>query len=377
MAKRPLRVCLVSPIPPPYGGVGHWGTMILRKSADCPCLSVFTVNTAPRWREIDDLRIWKRLLGGSLQFLRDITVFVAKLFFLRPNVVHITTSGEFAVLRDRALMAVARLAGVPVVYHLHFGRVPQIATAHTREWRWIARAMRCARSVIAIDSRTTGTIARLLPNVHSYEVPNCIAASELPAHAILDNGRAVVLYLGHVVPSKGIEELFAAWSHLKPQGWTLRIVGAGDPEYPRSLFRKYCPDNVEILAELPHNEAMEALAAADICVLPSYTEGFPFVILEAMALGKAIVATRVGAIPEMLADGCGVLVEPKDPPGLADALKQVMASETLRLEMGRRARERALQEYSIDAVFEQLNRIWAEAARAKTPSTGRQLEVSG
>lgn len=146
--------------------------------------------------------------------------------------------------------------------------------------------------------------------------------------------------------------------------------------FVRGLANRCRDSNVEFVGELAHYDAMVAMSKADVFVLPSHTEGFPFVVLEAMTLGKAIVATRVGAIPEMLADGCGVLVDPKDPVGLADALKRVMASETLRHEMGNRARERALREYSIDTVFEQLKTIWTEAAGAKAPCTGPGMEAT-
>ena len=65
-----------------------------------------------------------------------------------------------------------------------------------------------------------------------------------------------------------------------------------------------------------HDDAMRMLANAEIFVLPSHTEGFPNAVLEAMALAKAIIASRVGAIPEMLADECGLLIEAKDVSGL-------------------------------------------------------------
>ena len=65
------------------------------------------------------------------------------------------------------------------------------------------------------------------------------------------------------------------------------------------------------------------LSASDVFVLPSYTEGFPNVIIEAMAMGKPIIATSVGAIPEMLDEGCGVVVPPKDADSLQKALQKV------------------------------------------------------
>jgi glycosyltransferase involved in cell wall biosynthesis len=93
-------------------------------------------------------------------------------------------------------------------------------------------------------------------------------------------------------------------------------------------------------------------------VLPSYSEGFPNVVLEAMTLGKAIVATSVGAVPEMLSDGCGVLVPPGNIEELDRALSRVVGEAELRATLGRRARARALARFSIDAVFPQYRAVW-------------------
>jgi glycosyltransferase involved in cell wall biosynthesis len=174
------------------------------------------------------------------------------------------------------------------------------------------------------------------------------------------------LYLGWVIPTKGIDELIEAWARLDLQRWRLRIIGPlGDVGYEERLMAQHRPNGAEFVGEMSHNEAMIALAKADAFVLPSYTEGFPNVVLEAMALGKPIVATRVGAIPEMLADGCGVLVAPRDVEALTDALSRVLQSNDLQYALGSRARDRALKEYRIDAVFGQLEKVWRNAARAE------------
>ena len=107
---------------------------------------------------------------------------------------------------------------------------------------------------------------------------------------------------------------------------------------------------------------MERMAACDLLVLPSYTEGFPNVVLEAMALGKAIVATDVGAIPEMLEAKCGLLVKPKDVQGLTTVLRSLLNDGNLRTELGNRARERALANYSIDVVFPRYMSLWRQPA---------------
>ena len=108
---------------------------------------------------------------------------------------------------------------------------------------------------------------------------------------------------------------------------------------------------------------MRLMAAADVFVLPSHTEGFPNVVVEAMAFGKPIVATSVGAIPEMLAGNCGLVVPPHDAVALGDALRDLCGNSSLRTELGVRAQAKARSEYSMERVMEQLMAVWRNAAR--------------
>ena len=93
-------------------------------------------------------------------------------------------------------------------------------------------------------------------------------------------------------------------------------------------------------------------------MLPSYTEGFPNVILEAMALRKAIIATNVGAIPEMLEGESGVLIKPQDVNMLATELELLIYDDTRRLKLGQLAYEQARSSFSDDGIFSSLVDIW-------------------
>lgn len=118
------------------------------------------------------------------------------------------------------------------------------------------------------------------------------------------------------------------------------------------------------------------MAACDVFVLPSHTEGFPNVVVEAMALGRAVVATDVGAVADMLADGCGAVVPPRRPADLAGALDAVMRDEALRRATGERARAKALGEYRIDEVVAAVVRLWRSVASADRPAA-RAVDHAG
>jgi glycosyltransferase involved in cell wall biosynthesis len=357
-----LRVCLVAPLPPPYGGIGNWTLLVRRYAQARNDVYLDIVDTAPRWRAIDDLSLWKRAIGGGAQLLRDYVRFL-RLLRRRPDVIHLTTSGQLAVVRDIAILATARWAGVRSVYHIRFGRIPQIAQENTREWRMLARAIRLANCVVAIDPATADAIRRRAPQVRTLRIPNGVDLEALPAPGKASALRTV-LFLGWVIPAKGMAELVQAWAESVVEGWRCVVAGPGSGRYREELLQRFHPEHLEFLPEQSHDDAMRLMASADVFVLPSHTEGFPNVILEAMALGRPIIAAGVGAIPEMLAGDCGVLVPPKDAAALGAALRRMCSDAALRESVGARARARAHAEYAMARVLEQLVSAWRQGAEA-------------
>ena len=357
MTRQSRRILLVSPLPPPHGGVPLWTERVLREANRQTNLELRVVDIAPRWRAIHDLGVAKRIIGGAVQFVVNYVVFLRALRN-RPDVVHLTTPGSLAGMRDIAMCATARLFRVPVVYHIRFGRVPEIASRRTLEWRVLAKAMQASSVVMAITTDSAEAIERCLPGVRVEYVPNPIDQSVLPTPASDDSSRKTALFLGWVLPTKGVEELVGAWSAVDPDDWELLIAGPGDVGYQQRLIEQYNPRNLRFLGELEHTKAMDLMARCDVFVLPSYTEGFPNAVLEAMALGRPIIATSVGAVPDMLSDGCGLLIPPRDAGKLQEALVRLFHDHSLRWQMGERARAKAQSDYSMNVVFARYQRIW-------------------
>lgn len=358
-----VKVCLVSPVPPPYGGISN-GTRLMRRYAAKHSMVKFDqVDTNVRWRPVYDQAAAKRVIGGGLQLLRNYVVYL-KALLKNPDVVHLKTSGELGIVRDLLFCMTARLFRVPVAYHLHFGRVPKIAAARTFEWQMLALTMRMTDAVMAVDKPTAEAIRSCLPVRVEY-TPNAIDPSELPG---IEEDRAsshTVMFLGWVIPTKGVQELVQAWSELAVDDWNLLLIGPVDVEYQEDLLARYQPQGLKFIGELKHDDAMRLIARCGIFVLPSYTEGFPNVILEAMAYSKPTIATAVGAISDMLNGNCGILIQPKDVRELKAAILQLIQDEQLRKEYGQRARERVLQEYALDVAFARYASIWSSLAERR------------
>src|SRR5262249_21470882 len=114
---------------------------------------------------------------------------------------------------------------------------------------------------------------------------------------------------------------------------------------------------------LGHREDVpDILAAADVWVMPSLSEGLPLALLEAMFAGKAIAASAVGGIPEVIvAEQHGLLVPPRDPMALAASLGRLLGSAELRATLGRAAKERATTQFSVAHMTDDYERLYAEA----------------
>ncbi len=331
--------------------------MILSHAEGREDIRLRLVNTA-RQRKVYDFGLLRRVIFGVIGLFGQV-IQVQWQIIRGCGIVHITTSGSLAVYRDLALIRVAKLYGVSIVYHIRFGRVPELARQDTREWRRILRAMRNCDCILAIDAATFDAVRAHLPDVRVARISNCVELSDLPRGHIAGQIKTVV-FVGWVIPTKGVTDLIQAWAQLSPLGWRLLIVGPGDPAYVRALQEGYEMNDVEFLGEKSHADAMQILAGAEILVLPSYSEGFPNVVLEAMALDKMVVATCVGAIPEMLGEECGILVSPGDVHALERALARATGDSDLRSRCGEAAGLRVAANYSVESVFSEYTRLWRE-----------------
>lgn len=173
----------------------------------------------------------------------------------------------------------------------------------------------------------------------------------------------VILCVGRLSPEKGQDVLLEAAAILRDRDVRFQLLLAGDGPWRDSLARRTVALGLATQAAfLGEQSRMELVyAAADMLVLPSRKEGMPNVVLEAMQHGLPIVATRVGAVPEMLRDGVeAILVPPEQPKALAQALAALLADPRRAVEIGRAGRRALLPRFSPERRTEQMERVYRE-----------------
>ena len=226
-------------------------------------------------------------------------------------------------------------------------------------------ALRGAESVIAVSRFTKDSIVRhagvasdkvtVIPNgIDMGPFLNSTDHGRLRARLGVGS-RPVVLFVGRLGSSKGLEDLVRAFGKAKRRlgNTCLMIVGSGPADYSAQLKRlasaQGLRDDVVFTGRLDQDDLLEAYAASSVVVLPSLMEGFGMSLIEAMASGRPCVATRVGAIPEVVSPrSSGILVGPGDPDALSAAITDVMLNPREARSMGERGRELVRETYTVE-----------------------------
>ena len=361
-----MKIAMVAPLPPPYGGIANWMVLMDDYVEKINDIEFVHINIAPKARTLDGRTLWERIVGQGFAMFGLNNKLKNAIKNEKIDVVHMTTSGQLAIIRDIMMLKTAKRKRIPTVYHIRFGRIPQIAKDNTREWRMMKKAMTLATRVIAIDTTTLNAIQTYAPEANVCYIPNPFNLNKPQSIALEDTTakRKEIVFIGWVIKNKGVEELLAAWEKKYPQypDWKLRIIGPYANDYYTNITSRFSTKNVIFDGEKKHDEAMQLLSEAEIFILPSYTEGFPNAVVEAMALKKPIIASSVGAIPDMI-NTCGVVIPPQDVNAIEFALDKLISNDKLRYEMGQKARARMESEYTIENVFSKYAKLWLEVIK--------------
>jgi N-acetyl-alpha-D-glucosaminyl L-malate synthase BshA len=157
----------------------------------------------------------------------------------------------------------------------------------------------------------------------------------------IEDEEPVILFVGNLVDQKGVKHLLRA-KKLMEETSKLVIVGGGPLLQELKGMAEY-ESLKSIIFTGPRSDVEQLIPDADIMVMPSMSESFGIALLEGMVMGKPVVATNVGGIPELVNEDVGILVEPKDPVALAEALDKLLKDPEMREEMGKMAQKRALK----------------------------------
>jgi len=265
---------------------------------------------------------------AGLAPLRDCAAVMAGLRRLRdagfrPDLVH-------AHVFTAALAALpsARLLGVPLVVSEHYSGLARGEVAR-RSRAAAAIAYRAADVVCPVSSSLEATLAGLAPGARMQVMPNPV---DERLFALADraptSGPVRILVVASLVPVKGVDGLIEAVGMLasRRRDFLVTVIGDGPQRraYERRALEAGVGDLVRIVGRKARPEVAQAMQGADLLVAPSRWETFSVAVAEALCRGLPVVATRVGALPELVDEASGTLVEPDNPTALAAAIDDVL-----------------------------------------------------
>ncbi len=145
-----MKIFMISPLPPPIGGISRWTEMILEKSTSDLDLEIDILDIAPKWKPIGS-GVLLRIIGGLFQLLRDVVIFIIRML-KNPNVVHINTSGGFSINRDIIFITISLLFKKSVIYHIHHGQYSNDISKYMKiVLACLSKTVKC---IIVLDNKT-------------------------------------------------------------------------------------------------------------------------------------------------------------------------------------------------------------------------------
>ncbi|MBS3815625.1 MAG: glycosyltransferase family 4 protein [Hadesarchaea archaeon] len=345
-----MRICIVNPFFQPYdGGIERRIKAIGKRLSDEHEINVVTsqLKGTKKFDEIKGIKV-HRLPSRYINIYNPPWVFSrgikGKISELSPDIIHFHYRWSIDYTR-----AVASFLGeIPTVFtwHNYFGEGVgwQRALSLLNDELFKHLLINKCDKVICVSKNLKNQLLSKNINEKKLEVIyNGIEPKERS-----EEEEDFILFVGRLVQTKGLDVLAEAMENID---YKLKICGKGphDNELDNN-------DNIELLGFVPEKEKNRLLRKCKFLVLPSKKEAFGIALLEAMAFGKPVIATRTGGIPEVVGDA-GILVPPDDTKELESAIKTMLSNDELRRELGEKAWKRA-KLFSWDEIASQIEDLY-------------------
>lgn len=342
-----MNILLVSPLPPPSGGMATWTEQYLKnnKSED----NIFVVNTA---------FIGKRALhrGGKKNLFSELKRLYLILFEYyktlkekKIDVIHINSAcSKIGIFRDAICVALGKK--YPIVFHCHCNIQDQLRGSISQK---LGKYIFNSVDYVLVLNEESFSYVDQQSNVKLSIMPNSIDSNFIKDSFKVEEELKNIIYVGHVKRGKGIFEIIEVAS--KMYDIIFHLVGPVSNE----IAEINLPSNVICYGRKEHIDAINLMSTADAFLFPSYTEGFSMVMLEAMAVGLPIIASNVGANRDMIEEKGGIIVSPKVSDEIISAIEMIR-SKKVRSEMSKWNLEKVKNNYRSEKISKLLQEVYCE-----------------
>lgn len=342
------------------------------------------VGTDPVWLDGADVRLFPTawLALGWIGYAPTISVALREAL-ASHDLVHIHELWHFP---HYAAYRAAQEAGKPYVVTVHGAMDPwAMRQKWLRKWIYMTllqrRILQRAAAVQAVTATEADQIRARGIRTPIAVIPNGIdpdSFQNLPPKSVFLQrfpdleGKQVVLFLGRIHPIKGLDILAHAFPKVLSHHQDVRLVIAGPDEDSHRrriealLAAGGVVDRTVFTGMLTETEKLAALAASDVFVLPSYSEGLSLSVLEALASGLPVIITRQCQFPEVAHADAGLVIDP-DAGQLHDALSRLLENPVEGRAMGQRGRQMVMQRYTWDSVAARVRKLYVDIVQGTIP----------
>lgn len=361
-----MKILFATPYSNHAGGINQWAKHIINYhkvvKSDIE-LDILPMNDPKNSDRSKRHSLMNRILYGVRTYTNVARNLKHKITEKQYDILHIASSASISLLKDIWLISIANRKGVRSILHFHFGRIPELEEKRNWEWKLLKMAIKMTNTCVVLDNKSyTTLINNGFDNIIQLANPLAPQVEQIiQQNTDIIRNPNTILFVGHCVPTKGIYELISACS--KIPNIKVKIVGPIHDDIKAEL--EYMTNKaswLEIKGQCDLGTVIKEMLECGIFVLPTYTEGFPNVIIESMACGCAIITTEVGAIPEMLAEengkSYGIIIKPQSIEQLTVAIQKMLTDTRFMQECKVNVQIRVKERYNIDAIWQQLTGIW-------------------
>lgn len=302
-------------------------------------------------------RLWDILLFGYSLLVVFFLCLVDKNIIFH---IHTSTGGSF--FRKSIIAGICFSFRRKVIFHIHGSKFEVfVEKSSPRKKQQIIKVLNKADRVVVLSQSWYEYLSQ-------YVSGNKLKVIYNPCSSIADSFKersdcpAKLVFTGRLSALKGIYDLIEAVKVTQSSSFKLHIYGDGNVKRVKGLVEKYGLETQVILHDwVSPDSIIKILDTSHILVLPSYYEGLPMAVLEAMGRGLPVIATDVGGIPEAVIDReNGFIIKPGDIKMLADRISTLADDPGLREKMGRRSLEIVRQKFSVNKIGQQLEDLYRE-----------------
>jgi len=333
-----IKVILVGPAPHHKGGIATLIRNMLKSKNES---FQFTIHVA---------RPEGNILAKSFLVPIYTLYFVCRALIIKYDVVHIHTSENWGFYRHIPIIIVSKLLGIKVIIHSNACEFDSFFERQNKIQKRIIKATLNNADLIIAVSPEWAEVFRAISNTKVITIYNFI---DIPDRNYYDMDSNYITTTGQIGKRKGYYDIIKVIPSIVSENKKIRFKFCGNGEGDKiceEINKLVISDCVDVSGWLPNSEIIELLKKTMVFVLPSYNEGMPLAILEAMSYGVPIISTNVGGIPTLVEHGVnGLIISPGDIKHLEDSLRLLINDPGLRQRMSNNNYDKIKSEYSIES----------------------------